>query len=310
MPIEFSCPACRKQLRVADTAGGKRAKCPNCDTVVSVPAVSPFADQVQPAPPAGSPFGAEPPPRKDEPVNPYMSPTAGLEYDKFEATGGAISHRPLNVGEVMNYAWQVWQKNLGLLVGAFVVLIVINIGISVPFGLIQFNFERQGDAGAAMGVELLGNVVSQIVSIFLGIGFAQICLQLARGQRAEFSQLFGGGARFLPVLGLSILLGIAIGLAFIACIVPGILLALMWWPAYYLVVEGKADVMESFSVASRITKNNWGAAILLWFISLAISLAGLLALCIGIIFAAPLVTMMWVTAYLMMSGQIDRSVPA
>ena len=105
-------------------------------------------------------------------------------------------------------------------------------------------------------------------------------------------------------------MGIAIGLGLIACIVPGILLMLMWWPAYYLVVDEKAGVMESFSVAGNITRGNWGAAILLWLISLAVSMAGVLALCIGILFAAPFVAMMWAVAYLMMSGQINRPVPA
>jgi len=33
-------------------------------------------------------------------------------------------------------------------------------------------------------------------------------------------------------------------------------------------------------------------------------LIGFFALCVGIIFAAPLVTVVWATAYLMMSGQI------
>ena len=200
MPIEFNCPGCQKQLRVADTAGGKKAKCPHCGTVASVPAASPLADHAQPAPPGGSPFGAMPPPRSDKPVNPYTSPTTNREYDPIGATGGAIGPRPLDVGEVMNYAWRVWQDNLGLLVGAFFVFVVINIAVSAPFSLIQNSFQRQGEVGAALGVGLLGNVLSQVVSTFLGIGFAQICLRLARGQRTEFAQLFGGGPRFLPVL--------------------------------------------------------------------------------------------------------------
>ena len=33
---------------------------------------------------------------------------------------------------------------------------------------------------------------------------------------------------------------------------------------------------------------------------------GFLALCIGLLFAAPLVTLLWVVAYLMMSGQISQ----
>ena len=38
MPIEISCTSCSKRLRVPDTAAGKRVKCPQCQTILSVPA--------------------------------------------------------------------------------------------------------------------------------------------------------------------------------------------------------------------------------------------------------------------------------
>jgi len=38
MPIEISCTSCNKRLRVPDHAAGKRVKCPQCQTILSVPA--------------------------------------------------------------------------------------------------------------------------------------------------------------------------------------------------------------------------------------------------------------------------------
>jgi hypothetical protein len=38
MPIEISCTSCKKRLRVPDNAAGKRVKCPQCQSVLSVPA--------------------------------------------------------------------------------------------------------------------------------------------------------------------------------------------------------------------------------------------------------------------------------
>jgi hypothetical protein len=43
----------------------------------------------------------------------------------------------------------------------------------------------------------------------------------------------------------------------------------------------------------------------LGLLAFGIMLAGCAALCVGILFAAPLVTMIAVTAYLMMSGQLS-----
>jgi hypothetical protein len=54
-----------------------------------------------------------------------------------------------------------------------------------------------------------------------------------------------------------------------------------------------------------MTEGNWGTAFLLALLSVGIYLLGIAALCVGVLFAAPLVSMMWVVAYLMMSGQLS-----
>lgn len=63
MPIHISCPNCRRTLRVADTAAGKRVRCPACTAVVPVPSAAaapvqadPFAFPPQPAGQAGGDF--------------------------------------------------------------------------------------------------------------------------------------------------------------------------------------------------------------------------------------------------------------
>jgi len=309
MPIDFTCSGCANQLRVSDESAGKDARCPKCGAINRVPGVSaaPFSPPNPPAPmpekkdvlfgEAGSaassnPFGAAS-------VNPYAPPQAASYQPVF--TGGPTA---VGVEPILNYSWQIWQQNLGLLVGAYATIVGISIVIGIPLGIVQGGLEANNNPEAAAFVGLIGNIISNVVQVFLGIGFAQICLKLARRLPAEYGELFGGGPRFLPVLGVSILLGLAVTVGMLLCIVPGVLVALMWWPAYYLVVDDKSPVMESFGKASEITKGNWGTAFLIWLLSIVIMLVGFLALCIGVIFAAPLVMMLWATAYLMMSGQL------
>ena len=38
-PIQFTCPGCRKSVRVNASAAGKQGQCPHCQTVVKIPLV-------------------------------------------------------------------------------------------------------------------------------------------------------------------------------------------------------------------------------------------------------------------------------
>jgi hypothetical protein len=290
MPIEFGCSGCRNQLRVADEHAGKDARCPQCGAINRVPDSAStfsarrsdetakkdwaFGEAGQSTAP--SPFGAAA-------INPYAAPQAA----SYEPDYGQQGPRAVGAETVFNHAFKVWQDNLGLLVGVTVVIAAVSWVFSVFLGMIQFALMQDPNGrDIEPFVRLLGGLTNQAIQLFLGIGEAQIALKLARGQRAEFGDLFGGGKRFLPVVGISILLGLTIVLGYVLLIVPGIILTLMLWPAYYLVLDEKAGIIESFSQAAAITKGNWGNVFVLGLFAFGIMLLGLLAVCIGLIFAA------------------------
>ena len=92
-------------------------------------------------------------------------------------------------------------------------------------------------------------------------------------------------------------------LGLILLIIPGLILAVLLWTFYWLIVDQKTAVMESFGAAYEVGKLNAGTTILLSLTCLGIVILGCLALCVGLLFAAPLTTMIWAVAYLMMTGQ-------
>jgi len=57
-------------------------------------------------------------------------------------------------------------------------------------------------------------------------------------------------------------------------------------------------------VAIEVGKINMGTSFLLSLAAFGIYLLGLLAICVGLIFAAPLVNMIFSVAYLMMKGEL------
>jgi uncharacterized membrane protein len=179
----------------------------------------------------------------------------------------------------------------------------------------------------------LGGLVIQIVMTgvqsFLSTGFMQLCFRLCRGQQGEVGQLFGGGGQFLPVWGFAVLVslpgqlaqmvGQAMGAPFNQeaqwitlglQLVVGVILAIVMlflWPVSSLLADGQASFGQSFGMAQRITNGNKLTSFLLCMLTIAIILAGMLAICVGLLFAMPLVFMLWAVAYLTMSGQISAT---
>ncbi len=320
MSIEFSCAQCGQQLRVSEDAAGKRAKCPKCSHVNEIPeipqpAAAPEDDdldlklmpEVPKTAPAASPFSPFP----QAESNPYSSPRTGfgspLGAKPTSPFGGAeITNVPTDIGCVLNYSFALWKEHLGILIGATVVVAAVGMVISYGMMAIVAVMQQANQPEAANIVNGLGSIAGQLIQLYLGIGVAQLMLKLARNQPAEFSDIFNGGSRFWPVLGVYILFLVAVILGFVLLIIPGIIILMMWWPCYYLVIDDKSPVLDSFGTARMITEGNFGTTFLIWLLGVGIMVIGFLACCVGMLAATPLIGMMYVVAYLMMSGQIPQ----
>lgn len=304
MAIEFSCPNCSAVLRVADENAGMSAKCPTCEAISTIPAAAASAGPAASSSSEANPFAETTYSDAGDSVssNPYAAPSSqslGMDYGASSSNIGSQQPTAVEVGPVFNHALAVWQRNLGLLVSIYAVIYGISFGLSFISGIVSEEMDES--------LGQLFNLLNQVIQIFLQIGAARVCLALSRGQQAEFGMLFNGGDKFLPVLGASILAGIAVVMGFLLLIIPGILLCLFFWPFYFYVVDNQSTVMDSFSKAYAIAKPNAGTSFLLWLISCGVMLLGCLAVCVGVLFAGPLVSVMWATAYLMMKGELSQS---
>jgi uncharacterized membrane protein len=71
----------------------------------------------------------------------------------------------------------------------------------------------------------------------------------------------------------------------------------------YLIVDRDLAVIESLRRSTELTSGNYGATFLLGLAFFGMVLVGVLALCVGVIFAVPLGSLMFAVAYCLMSGQ-------
>jgi uncharacterized membrane protein len=80
-------------------------------------------------------------------------------------------------------------------------------------------------------------------------------------------------------------------------IVPGIYIMLRYGQYMTAIVDRNMGVMESLSYSSSITENNRMNLFVLILMTIAIAIAGCLALVVGLIFAYPVIWLSWAVAY-------------
>ena len=165
----------------------------------------------------------------------------------------------LDIGRVIQETFAV----LGRHFVTFLILALILVGIPRALvGLTQVSMVRAAAgaltfAGPAMYWGFLGGLVSLVTSAILQATIITAAASDLNGRPVSVGECLRVGLRaFLPLIGLSILLGIAIGLGFILLIVPGILLWLAWCVAVPAYVVEQPGVFASFERSADLTRGN------------------------------------------------------
>lgn len=269
----------------------------------------------QPAEQIDGLFGASAPEQipAADPGNPYAAPQS--TWDSPAPTPGDSLQEivpgsdPIRAVDCVKRAFELTKRNFGTIVLVGLAYFGVTIGASLLLGMIDSALgmgttqsEWRTEAGSALAKyqqtgSPLNVIVSQILSIFLSLGLVRIGLNLVSGNEVSVTQLFGEGRRLLPALGASILFGAMLVVGFLLLIVPGIYLLLRYGQFMNAIVDRNMGVMQSLSYSSSITTNNRLNLLVLGLLSIAIVIAGLLALVVGLVFAYPLVWLSWMVAY-------------
>jgi hypothetical protein len=282
--------------------GGISPPPPSTGSFGAPPPTSPFGPSPS-APPGGNPFALQTVSKSAPHVNPYAAPQGGYAPSHYGTPPGR-GKQIVEVGHVLNYSLKVWQDNLGIGVGLLLVHML------VVFACVMMMWAGMFIAAAADTPELILVVIAimvplmMVVGVYLSIGQARAFLKLVRGQPTSLGDLFDVGDRFWPMLGFSLLTTIAVMVAVPTLVGPYILL-LFFWPSQFLVLDRKCGVMDSFGHAYQLTEGNRMTSFLIALCAMGFAMLGEMACLVGVLFAMPLISIMWTTAYLMMIGEIS-----
>jgi hypothetical protein len=341
MAIEFRCPHCQRLLRVPDGSQGKQAQCPQCQAMVQVPAAGAPTTPLTPSPPpaagAGNPFSANFPaataatPPSD---NPYQAPSAAM-ISPHVATGPGIYPlvpTQMDLGDVLSRTWEIYKAQLGMVILGFFAILAFNIGASfIMQAVIAVVTAVANDPIVVVLVQFVLQIAIWIAQVWLGLGQIRLYLNIARGQRAEFTDLFTGGPYVLTVILGTLLISLittAVLLPFaappliawfatndanvtlIAGLVSGVIgvpvlifIGLSLFMFQYVVVDRNMGVMDALRTSWQIMSGNRLWMFVYGIIGFFLYLGGLLACCVGALFTVSYAMLGLTVIYLVITGQ-------
>lgn len=255
----------------------------------------------------------------DAALNPYAPP---LSPDLAPApTGGILpmiepGSQPLDPIASIVRAFHLTNRNFLLLlgIGALYYLIswvsgmllgFIGAGFTLPYQTSVITPVHGGDFMSAFQsamppitpLYVICTLANMVVSLFLYLGLTRVALNYVSGNDVSVSQLFGEGRKLLRAAGAGILVGLAVLLGLVLLIVPGIWLGLRLGQIVPAILDRNLGVMDSIKYSWDLTRNSALSLFALSILGGLISLAGILACGVGIIYAMPIVILSMAVAF-------------
>lgn len=231
---------------------------------------------------------------------------------------------------MIRFGWDTFKKRPWFFVGIAAILFVINTILSTIM-------EALGESGGAG--DLIGFLLNLVVSTLVSMGTVALFLKAHDTPMETQASDLWHPERFLPYLGLTILLGLLIfaavfpfvlaaivltfasitggavqpddmlliGVLVVAAVVAAITASSYFALAPYAFIDKKCGPIEALKQSVRITKGNRGRVILFFFTMALLNLFGALLLIVGLLVSVPVTLLAFAHLYRTLSGQPSAS---
>jgi len=265
MTIRFDCPHCENAITTEDSNASKKATCPNCHQPLTIP----------------------------QPIEHHID-----EHD-LEVT-------PLSAIDVFSTSWRIYKEHIMLLVGSSVILQLSCLFFRIPTILLTMMADGAADEDIILG--MFCSTVAEFPEFgayaFLAAGTISLQLKIVKGQPTDLSELFRGGGRLFLQMAICIFLwriGLLIGFA--ACLIPGIVICVAFFPWQQILVDRPRTGVSAFTEALKLTRGQRYDLVLIAAVSAVIPLIGLAICGVGVFLAVPFVDVIAAVTYMRLSGQ-------
>ena len=180
----------------------------------------------------------------------------------------ARTQESLPLGDYVKTGWNLFKQYPGGFVGFCLLYFLIQVALkAIPY---------------------VGAVAAVVINTPLLMGNFIVSAKLLHGQPPEFRDFFEGFQYFLPLLLLSLVAGLFIGIGTILLVIPGIYLAVAYLFASYLVVDRRLDFWPAMELSRRTVTPRWFGYFAFMLLLALLNLAGALLLGLGLLVTIPL----------------------
>lgn len=232
--------------------------------------------------------------------NPYAAPAAQAPGAGDVPVRG--EPQPWDVGDAIKGGWEIYKAHWApLTFGYFVVALVGGLpGQVAPMLTIAGTIDQGSSTYYAIHIPL--SIVGWLIAEFFMAGFTRAVLRAVRTNDASFGDFFAAGERFLPYIAMSFLKTLGILLGILMLIVPGIIVGLGFANAPFFVIDQKLGPIESLKASWDVSEGQKGNLFVLGLAEFGLMLLGLLACCLGMFVAVPVMMLARAIVYTKMSG--------
>lgn len=320
MAITFHCRHCGKSLTTGEEKAGLTAKCPGCGQVVTVPAYSEDAmtarDDQELEPEEATAGSAGLSSRPEMRTCPMCGAENSSAARRCQACGEPLAEprsrsgepKSLELGRTMSLAWDIFKENLPVPVGA--VFITSTCAVVWVYGTVTSIFSLIAGIDQNKEVLLVLSAVAGVFAVasflilaFIGPGYAKVLLNAVRGEEVSFGMLFSGGRFVLRNLGASVVFIVAILIGSMICVIPGVIVMLMWWAYQFILIDEDTPALTSLSRSKELMDGRWADVFLIGLIAVILNFAVSTACCVAGVFSQAYLGILMAVTYVKLKGE-------
>lgn len=244
-------------------------------------------------------------------TQPFAYPTASGDFTDIPP-----GSEPLIPTACLKRAFDLTVRHIGPLLLITILYLVIGFGVSsllatldsaMGWKPIMFHFMESADTPTTTSMEYRfgtnnelspqSSIIQAVISVFLMLGLTRIGLNIVSGKPFGVGMLFSGGKWLLKGFAGYLLYMIMFAIGFVLLIVPGIIVLLRFGMYQSAIVDRNMGIIGSLQYSWELTKGNGLNLFVIGLFTILVFCAGCIAMLVGLLFAFPVVWLMWIVAY-------------